>query len=332
MKKDFVDMMMSHRQTQTEAERQAMKTQVLSVVEQSVYAPVLSPYQPSFWLRNYVSSLVIASLVMVFGLGGVAEASRPGDLLFPVERTLEEARLVFTAPAQKSHLEAKYIKQRVAEMDQVLKEVESRRNNLVTAEGVIQIQNDDVDDLQNAFLTLQTVLSQYQTDKAVKELDDFIVKTERLRLTTGEQEWRFDKKRFEFRSDHNRLRIDDVDDRHDDDQPDRFDSRREKGLVPVQTSGRNNSGDDSRSDTEAGDDNSGQHSSDSDRAEDDDLDSGNDEDNSGSDDDDTKRDDDDNSGSRSDDDEEDDREDDDSEDDDDEDKADDDDDRERDDD
>ena len=68
---------------------------------------------------------ILIALAVLFGAGGTVAASdsaRPGDLLFPVDRAVEEVRAAFTAGEGKAELKIKFAEERLDEMDSILED------------------------------------------------------------------------------------------------------------------------------------------------------------------------------------------------------------------
>ena len=65
------------------------------------------------------------ALAVLLGAGGTAvaaDSARPGDLLFPVDRAVEEVRAVFTVGEGKAELKIKFAEERLDEMDSILED------------------------------------------------------------------------------------------------------------------------------------------------------------------------------------------------------------------
>lgn len=52
----------------------------------------------------------------------MSDSARPGDLLFPVDRAVEEVRATFTSEAGKTELKVKFAEERLDEMDSILED------------------------------------------------------------------------------------------------------------------------------------------------------------------------------------------------------------------
>lgn len=67
----------------------------------------------------------IIALAVLLGAGGTvvaSDAARPGDLLFPVDRAVEEVRATFASAEGKVELKVKFAEERLDEMDSILDE------------------------------------------------------------------------------------------------------------------------------------------------------------------------------------------------------------------
>jgi len=86
--------------------------------------PVASPYQFS-WLPLSRLAPIALVLVIVFGVGSVgtyaaAEASKPGDFLFPIERALEDLRLSLASEGSSETLRAEFARERLLEIQALI--------------------------------------------------------------------------------------------------------------------------------------------------------------------------------------------------------------------
>ncbi len=112
-----------------EASRPRLTTEERERVWQKVAAeiatpqPVLSPYW-NFITTIPVTPFVIA-LMLVLGAGGtvaVAEAAKPGDILFPLDRATERARLALASGDAERALRSQFADERLAELRAILDE------------------------------------------------------------------------------------------------------------------------------------------------------------------------------------------------------------------
>lgn len=65
------------------------------------------------------------AIIVALGAGGAVAASdsaRPGDLLFPVDRAVEEMRATFSSAEGKAELKVKFAEERLDEMDSILED------------------------------------------------------------------------------------------------------------------------------------------------------------------------------------------------------------------
>src|SRR3989344_8662167 len=63
------------------------------------------------------------ALIIALGVGGTVVASdfaRPGDLLFPVDRTVEDVRFAFTPEERKAELKIKFANERLDEFESII--------------------------------------------------------------------------------------------------------------------------------------------------------------------------------------------------------------------
>ncbi len=84
--------------------------------------PILSPFAFAF-KKIYMMPAAAFAIILILGVGtsAAAEQSRPGDILFPVERALEEVRLaIATNDMEKTTLQIKYAEERLSEMRSLL--------------------------------------------------------------------------------------------------------------------------------------------------------------------------------------------------------------------
>jgi hypothetical protein len=87
--------------------------------------PVHSPFLYTF-IHTWYAIPILFMLTVVVSTGGVAlaaESSRPGDLLFPVERAVENVRLsVAFSPEKKDALMKQYSDERLSELREIIDE------------------------------------------------------------------------------------------------------------------------------------------------------------------------------------------------------------------
>ena len=79
---------------------------------------------PNFALKPVIVSLVLLCLIFGGGLLTIRAAnnSLPGDLLYPVKITLEDVQFKLSSREAKSGLQAKFVKSRIEELNQIIRE------------------------------------------------------------------------------------------------------------------------------------------------------------------------------------------------------------------
>jgi len=91
-----------------------------------------SPFFASF--QSFTYKIVIIPIILVLIMGGgtlaAADSAKPGDLLFPIDLTVENVRLVFADNKNKAVLKLKFAEERFDEAKEILKIIE--QNNEVT--------------------------------------------------------------------------------------------------------------------------------------------------------------------------------------------------------
>ena len=77
------------------------------------------------------------ALIIAFGVGGTVVASdsaRPGDLLFPVDRAVEDVRFAFTPGERKAELKIKFANERLDEFESIVSdETDESRDDTATS-------------------------------------------------------------------------------------------------------------------------------------------------------------------------------------------------------
>lgn len=220
----------------------------------SAPAPVSSPYQYSFISTRWFAPVAL-SLVLVLGVGGMgtvaaAEQSKPGDLLYPLERAVESFQLFLASDARSSELQAEFARKRLLELRAIIDEElvalgnasssssgrtasttdmvdisasENIRINFAVSEFIRQLENIENEDARRAVLSL------------IAETDGIDVGEEdevRVRIEDDKVEFRFEDdetgERIRIREKKGEVRIevksDDEDDRDSDDDSRRNDS------------------------------------------------------------------------------------------------------------
>lgn len=111
-----------------------------SVRARAAAKAVPSPFISSF--ASYNKSMISIALIfaLLLGAGGTAAASdnaRPGDLLFPVDRAIEDLRLTLAPDGQKQELRIKFASERLREFDEISGNDDDLEGALTEAEADI---------------------------------------------------------------------------------------------------------------------------------------------------------------------------------------------------
>ena len=111
------------RPTLSQAEQAELWQRIASQV--NTPAPVPSPYTFISFIHSRTMTSLIVALVVILGAGStvaVSEAAKPGDLLFPIERATERARLAFASDERAAELRTTFATERLAELEAILAE------------------------------------------------------------------------------------------------------------------------------------------------------------------------------------------------------------------
>lgn len=117
---NFDELMEKHRPTLSEAEVSVLWRNTAKRLPQK---SVLSPYVA--WVRVHHLAPVAVVLIVLLSTGGTvaaAQAARPGDLLFPVERAIERTQLYFASPEREVALRTAFANERLFELEDILSE------------------------------------------------------------------------------------------------------------------------------------------------------------------------------------------------------------------
>ncbi len=127
-------------------------------------SPIPSPYWFSIVQRTSMTPFIIALMLLVGAGGTVAasEAARPGDLLFPIERATERARLAIASDDRKESLRATFADKRLEELRSIIGDENENDDDsvdrvAVSAEGEVRI--------SNAINALVDILEEIETDE-----------------------------------------------------------------------------------------------------------------------------------------------------------------------
>lgn len=146
MKDTFDDIMAAHRPEQTPEARQIMFTGVIDQVKpikSATATRVASPYMRLSWFltRQGAALVVVCFLVGVSSSVAAAEAAKPGDLLFPLDRATEEFRLFIARDEQKVVLQSQFLDERLSELEALV--IEATENGEATGEITITTSSSD---------------------------------------------------------------------------------------------------------------------------------------------------------------------------------------------
>ncbi len=113
-------------ESQTASLTRERKDALWSAIETDISTtPIPSPFLFSFITQKHMAPIALA-LILMLGVGGTAYASneaRPGDLLFPIDQALEEARLALTQnDTDRARLQIAFAEERLVELRSILAE------------------------------------------------------------------------------------------------------------------------------------------------------------------------------------------------------------------
>jgi Domain of unknown function (DUF5667) len=119
MNENFEQFMENNQPALTESEQ----AQMFLRINEGLKKPVASPYYPVIFSRPLVvGSLALFVLLATTGTVLASEASRPGDLLFPVDRAREEAQLLLSGDQNQTILKERFAEERLSELKEILLE------------------------------------------------------------------------------------------------------------------------------------------------------------------------------------------------------------------
>jgi Domain of unknown function (DUF5667) len=107
----------------SQAEQAELWQRIASQVNTPTSVP--SPYTFISFIHSRTMTSLIVALVVILGAGStvaVSEAAKPGDLLFPIERATERARLAFATDERAAELRTTFATERLAELEAILAE------------------------------------------------------------------------------------------------------------------------------------------------------------------------------------------------------------------
>jgi hypothetical protein len=100
---------------------QRIETQPMPMTER----PTVSPWQLHALFRNPMMATIALFLSIMLAGGGTvmaADNARPGDLLFRVDTTVENARLALASEKNKAELKVRFAQERIAEVESLVSE------------------------------------------------------------------------------------------------------------------------------------------------------------------------------------------------------------------
>lgn len=116
----------------TSSEKDIVWQRIVSAIEKPVPSPWYLPTNNKF---KPMIPLMIAA-VMFLGVGGtavMADNSRPGDVLFGIDRAAEEVRIAFAGKAKAADLKAKFAEERLSEVQALVTDARLKASASTTA-------------------------------------------------------------------------------------------------------------------------------------------------------------------------------------------------------
>lgn len=98
------------------------RAELFERIEAAVTLSVPSPYSYFLFSKTVAAIVVLVSVAGISGTVLAAEAAKPGDLLFPIERAREEVTLVFASDEEKAVLKEQFAAERFTELQDILEE------------------------------------------------------------------------------------------------------------------------------------------------------------------------------------------------------------------
>jgi Domain of unknown function (DUF5667) len=120
--KDTLDTMLEQQRPHLTPEEQTL---MLREIEARIYTPtplIKSPYSQFIFSRSVMAICALVCVIAASGTVLAAEESRPGDLLFPIERAREEVRLALANDEEKEGLKAQFTTERFNELRDIIEE------------------------------------------------------------------------------------------------------------------------------------------------------------------------------------------------------------------
>ncbi len=205
---------------------------------------VLSPYARRWGMTAKRVAAASFVVVLLTGTAGTvaAESARPGDVLFPVDRAIEQLRLLVATPEARASLESRFFDERLTELAAILHE-ETKPSDDVSSRTIATESEARVADavavLFNQANRIDAAAADERLNRFLDELETIVVSgtatntpfIKRLRIDDHRIEMRTEKMRIRIDDDHDEdeVRIDDEDNSGNKDEDDDRDNRSGKG-------------------------------------------------------------------------------------------------------
>ncbi len=145
----------------------------------------------SFWLKSY-TVVPLALLLMIAGSAFASADSLPGDVFYPVKRTVENLRII-TAPTEenKQSLEVEFANKRLLELEK-LQEAQARKSKAVKPENQ-KSENDQIvstqdgtekPEIENSVVESPEQESDTKPEKTTQKVSSFAKKFIKLKKST----------------------------------------------------------------------------------------------------------------------------------------------------
>jgi Domain of unknown function (DUF5667) len=203
----------------TTAEREELFLRIMTETETATATAVVSSYQSTSFFYKPMTYIALM-LVLLLGAGGTvaaSESAKPGDILFPIDRAIEQVRLKLADDDKKTDLEAAFIAERFAEVQAILDEERvgtSSATGTATTTAVVTTTGEER--IAAAIAVLASELAIYkdastQSDKLRDLLDEIeviaVLGRDDSRLRLDGTKVRIDDDRIELRAAGERIRI-----------------------------------------------------------------------------------------------------------------------------
>ncbi len=153
MSPEHIDKLLTkHQPKLSTAEKQAVWQRISPRIneERSVASPYAYFTNLNIWTKTAAAALIL--VVVTSGTVTVADAAKPGDLLFPLERATERVRLAIASEAKASQLRSDLALERFAELEAIVAEegravVEGVPEMVPTPDANFKVEADVFDDI-----------------------------------------------------------------------------------------------------------------------------------------------------------------------------------------